>query len=74
MVYQSEMGAPSLDVLLMCFIGRESGNFVYISRLIYSGSLHDLLTLFIICTLRGRVEAEEEWRRWELHLAEITVD
>lgn len=43
----------------MCFIGRESGNFVYISRLIYSGSLHDLLTLFIICTLRGRVEADE---------------
>lgn len=32
----------------MGFIGRESGNFVYISRLIYSGSVHDLLTLFIM--------------------------
>lgn len=33
---------------LMGFIDRELGNSVYISRLIYSGSTPDLLTLFIV--------------------------
>lgn len=41
-------GTTNDDGGLMGFIDRELGNSVYISRLIYSGSAPDLLTLFIM--------------------------